>query len=55
MMAKKKPHEALDQQILTESALCTGPICWILKNIRPIKPIPCLGKQGLWNFEFPLR
>ena len=36
---------------LAEHPLCTGPECWILENIRPIKPIPDLGKQGLWNFE----
>ncbi len=28
----------------------TGPWCWILKNPRKfIEPIPCQGKQGLWN------
>jgi hypothetical protein len=28
-----------------------GPHCWILQNIRRIKPIPCKGAQGLWVAE----
>ena len=26
-----------------------GPIAWVLRECRAIKPIPCAGKQGLWN------
>ena len=37
---------------LADNAFCSGPFCWILKNVRPIEPIPCAGKQGLWNFEY---
>ena len=40
---------------LADDPFCSGPECWLLKNIRPINPIPCPGKQGLWNFEFPIR
>ena len=28
-----------------------GPFCWILKYIEPIEPIPCNGKQGLWEYK----
>jgi len=26
-----------------------GPLCWILKNPRPCRPIPCAGALSLWN------
>ena len=26
-----------------------GPFCWVLENVREIKPIPFLGLLGLWN------
>lgn len=26
-----------------------GPQCWVLQNVRPIEPIPYVGKQGLWD------
>jgi hypothetical protein len=27
-----------------------GPVCLILRNVRPCKPFACPGKQGLWGF-----
>lgn len=34
-----------------------GPFCWILQNVRRIRPVPCRGAQGLWippaiSFEY---
>ena len=29
---------------------CHGPWCWVLADVLPLTtPIPCPGKQGLWN------
>jgi len=37
---------------LHKNPFCYGPFCWILENVHILKkPIPCLGKQGLWNFN----
>lgn len=30
-----------------------GPWCWILENVRKIKPEPATGKQGLWEWRQP--
>lgn len=30
-----------------------GPVCWVLQNIRSIRPIYCGGRQGLWNWTLP--
>lgn len=31
-----------------------GPYCWILAGVEKLgEPIPAVGKQGLWNFEYP--
>ena len=26
-----------------------GPWCWLLRNVRPVDPIPCRGGLGLWT------
>lgn len=39
---------------LREHDHTNGPFCWVLANVRPIKPVPCGGKQGLWNWKPPL-
>ncbi len=28
-----------------------GPFCWILADVEPLTPIPCRGKQGLWDYD----
>lgn len=36
---------------LASRAHCHGPWCWVLADVvRFERPIPCSGKQGLWNF-----
>ncbi len=30
-----------------------GPYCWICANPRPIRPIPCAGKQRLFSVSLP--
>jgi hypothetical protein len=30
-----------------------GPWCWLLSNIRRLEPIPCEGKQRLFNVPWP--
>lgn len=33
---------------------CKGPYLWILGDITKLStPIPAVGKQGLWEFEYP--
>jgi activating signal cointegrator 1 len=33
-------------------AHCFGPWCWVLDDVeRFAEPIPCDGKQGLWDFR----
>lgn len=43
--------ECVDRKYyLTDNPFASGPICWIIKNPRPLKnPIPWRGQQGLWN------
>lgn len=33
-----------------------GPYCWLLRDIRPIVPVPMRGRRGLWlvDFEYEL-
>jgi hypothetical protein len=26
-----------------------GPVCWILRNVRKVEPIPCVGAQQVWR------
>lgn len=28
---------------------CEGPYCWILSNVRKVKPVKATGRQRLWN------
>ena len=28
---------------------CEGPWCWILSNVRKVKPVKATGRQRLWN------
>ena len=28
-----------------------GPFCWLLENVRRIKPVPAKGAQGLWDWQ----
>lgn len=28
---------------------CEGPYCWILANVRKVKPVKVTGRQRLWN------
>lgn len=30
-------------------AMAFGPLCWVLQNPRPCRPIPCNGALSLWN------
>lgn len=33
-----------------------GPWCWVLKDVQPVEFVPCVGKQGLWEYaEGPLQ
>lgn len=32
-----------------QHAHCEGPFCWILSNVRKIKPVKVTGRQRLWN------
>jgi len=42
----------LQSAIPDPQSLATGPVCWILENPRPLaEPIPCLGRQGLFNVD----
>lgn len=35
---------------LRNDPFCEGPVCWVLRNARWLeKPLPCSGKQGLWE------
>lgn len=27
-----------------------GPWCWVLRDVRRVEPVPCMGKQLLWNY-----
>ena len=31
--------------------LAFGPLCWVLENPKPCRPIPCSGNLGLWNLR----
>ena len=31
--------------------LAFGPLCWVLANPIPCRPIPCPGKLSLWNVK----
>lgn len=39
--------EALSDE-LKENEHANGPWCWLLRNVRRLKPIPYSGAQGLW-------
>jgi len=41
-----------EYNFLKNNPWCFGPYCWSLLDIKPIKPIPMKGHQGLWNAEF---
>jgi hypothetical protein len=28
---------------------CEGPWCWILSNVRKVRPVSMAGRQRLWN------
>lgn len=28
-----------------------GPVGWVLEGVRPVAPIPCPGRQKLWNLS----
>lgn len=30
---------------------CEGPICWVLRDVRRIAPVPCRGEQGLFDLD----
>jgi hypothetical protein len=32
-----------------QHAHCEGPFCWILANVRKVKPVKVTGRQRLWN------
>lgn len=41
-----------DPYRLAGDPLADGPVCWILRNPRPLaRPVPCLGHQGLWEAD----
>lgn len=41
---------------LMDDPFAEGPWCWVLANVRRLpEPIPCAGKQGLWNVSEELR
>ncbi len=49
------------KRIEKENPLCfrcgdftPGRYAWVLSNIRPIKPIPIRGKQGIWYSELDI-
>ena len=44
------PKEAL-KRFPKQKRHIFGPQCWILTNVRRIKPIPCKGNQGLWKIN----
>lgn len=29
----------------------SGPWCWVLANVRPVKPMPCRGQMGLFDID----
>jgi hypothetical protein len=34
---------------------CSGPQCWVFERPQAlIEPIPCSGRQGLWNVPEPI-
>lgn len=39
-------------KMLCEHDHTEGPWCWVLENVKRIKPVPISGKQGLWTFEY---
>ena len=41
-----------DDKRLATDPLSSGPLCWLLKNVQPLKkPVPCRGRQQLWNAD----
>ena len=34
---------------LRDDPFAEGPFVWILADARPVEPIPCKGKLGLWD------
>ena len=37
---------------LLADPMATGPQCWLLENVRRLdQPIPCSGKQGIWESD----
>jgi len=41
-----------DPYALAGDPLASGPWCWVLRNPRKwARPVPCKGKQGLWEFR----
>lgn len=45
-----------DQLWIIEHHHASGPICWVLENVRKLEtPIPWVGKQGLWNGSYVVK
>lgn len=41
--------ESVDLAWLDRHVHSGGPWCWVLRNVRTLKPIPCSGAQGIWT------
>ena len=51
---RRLPGDELDW--LADHEHTQGPWCWVLSNVRRLpEPIPCTGRQSLWEWEPPAR